>query len=341
MKLQKMRRYNINQCALYKCRSKKRLARLLRTTNDELNKVSELIQQYRSFTMGKKNGGERKITAPPEGLKKIQKRILKLFVSVERPAWLISGERGKCYIDNGKYHQHSKYFLTVDIRKFYDNCSREYVYRFFQKTMHMTPDVAKILTDIVTLEDKVPTGCPTSQMLAFYAYQEMFESIHSTASQKHGCLFTLYVDDMTFSSGTPFNPDQLSNDIDVILRKYGHKPKYSKVKYFPESKHKLVTGVVITENHELVVANNLRKKIYEGAIHQLNADKHSSPVSVKELRKLKGQLQAARNVDPRIFPEVTRFVDHKFTERIKEVYTYRRPKRRFVKHKLTSGYSRS
>ena len=37
----------------------------------------------------------------------------------------------KCYIDNGKSHLNSNYFLTMDIKKFYDNCSREYVFFFF------------------------------------------------------------------------------------------------------------------------------------------------------------------------------------------------------------------
>ena len=41
---------------------------------------------------------------------------------------LISGEKGKCYIDNGKSHLNSNYFLTMDIKKFYDNCFREYVF---------------------------------------------------------------------------------------------------------------------------------------------------------------------------------------------------------------------
>ena len=61
---------------------------------------------------------KRNITAPNRRIKEIQTRILQLLQKVERPEWLISGEKGKCYIDNGKKRIHSNYFLTMDIKKF-------------------------------------------------------------------------------------------------------------------------------------------------------------------------------------------------------------------------------
>ena len=68
--------------------------------------------------------------------------VSSLIQKVERPEWLVSGEKGKCYIDNGKKHIHSNYFLTMDIKKFYDNCEREYVFLFFT---HLFPHYLNIL----------------------------------------------------------------------------------------------------------------------------------------------------------------------------------------------------
>lgn len=124
---------------------------------------------------------KRNITAPDRRIKEIQTRILQLLQKVERPEWLISGEKGKCYIDNGKKHIHSNYFLTMDIKKFYDNCEREYVFRFFRDRLLMAGDLAGLCTDIVTYEGGIPTGCPTSQLLAFYAYENMFNEISEVA----------------------------------------------------------------------------------------------------------------------------------------------------------------
>lgn len=225
-----LKKHDITQCALYKCRSKSRLAKILQIDSEEFNDLDKIVN-YSSFLKDKKDGEQRKITSPNKKLKTVQRRILRLLTRIERPPWVISSQRGKSYIDNGKYHQQSTYLISMDIRKFYENCSREYIYQFFKNSLHTSSDVAEILTTIVTLENKLPTGSPTSQIIAYYAYQKMFNEIHDIAEQ-YGCIFTLYVDDMTFSSNLPFNTSQLKNKIDIELRRYSHKPKYSKIKYF-------------------------------------------------------------------------------------------------------------
>ena len=256
-----IRKYDITQCALYKCRTKKRLEHLLCLEPGGL-KIIDSIIGYHKFEIDKKHSDEkREITAPDKTLKAIQRRILYLLHRVIRPEWLISGEKQKCYINNGKAHIDGKYVLTVDIKKFYDNCTREPVYQFFVQKMKTSPDVAKKLTDIITYNGGIPTGCPTSQIMAFYAYSDMFSEISDLAKQ-FGCKFTLYVDDMTFSSKEPFSSDQLSQMIDCVLRKYGHKPKYRKVRYYGPSDYKPITGTVVTPEHSLVVPNGLQKTIY-------------------------------------------------------------------------------
>ncbi|WP_312645430.1 reverse transcriptase family protein [Hydrogenoanaerobacterium sp.] len=305
----RFKRYSIAQCALYKCRSKARLEKLLLLEPGNLQLINSAIS-YHSFEIEKKNSLEkRKITAPDRTLKLVQKRILILLQKVLRPTWLISGEKGKCYIDNGKAHLNGKFFLTIDIKKFYDNCKREPVYCFFTQKLLTSPDVAKILTDIITYDSRIPTGCPTSQIMAFYAYYDMFNEIAEYALKKN-CTFTLYVDDMTFSSPEPLDPKVLQRDVDRILRKYDHKPKYSKVKYYSASDYKPVTGTIITPDKSLAVPNSLQQKIYLGfqEIKSTTATTEYSDVSAK-LASLKGQIQAARNINRNKFPEIMRLTN--------------------------------
>ena len=66
-----------------------------------------------------------------------------------------------------------------------------------------SPDVAKLLSDITTL-NYIPTGSPSSQILAYFAYEEMFINMFNV-SQEFNCKMTLYVDDLTFSKGNSFN----------------------------------------------------------------------------------------------------------------------------------------
>lgn len=306
-----LKKYDITQCAFYKCRTKKRLAFLLCLSLKELEHISGIIE-YHSFEIDKKNSEEkRKITAPSKELKTIQRRILALLQRVIRPDWLISGEKGKCYIDNGKAHINGRYILTMDIRKFYDHCVREAVYQFFVRKMKTTPDVAKLLTDISTYNLGIPTGCPTSQLIAFYAYIDMFSEIAAVA-REYDCVFTLYVDDMTFSSSTPVQVNNLIRKIDCVLRKYKHKPKYSKIKYYHPSDYKPVTGTVISPNQTLLTPNSLQHKIYTGFIKLkpklFEKNEVLSNKEEKELQSLYGRIQAARNIEEGKYPEIKRII---------------------------------
>lgn len=303
-------KHPINQCALYKCRSKKRLWHLLEAEDAMFIHAVESIRKYHSFNIEKKGSDEkRKITAPDSELKYLQSRILKLLQRIERPSWLISGEKGKCYIDNGRAHISSNYMLTIDIKKFYDNCTREPVYRFFIESIMTAPDIAKILTDIVTYQNGIPTGCPTSQMMAYYAYQKMFDEI-AQISSSYGCIFSLYVDDMTFSNEVRFDYRKLSNEIDIILRKYGHKPKYRKVRYYSKFDYKPVTGTIVTPWHTLIVPNNLQEKVYRNfqKIKKIDSNTIITKKTRKEIASLKGQIQATKNICPEMFPEIDRLV---------------------------------
>ena len=305
-----LKKYDITQCALYKCRTKKRLEHLLCLESGGLKMIDNIIG-YHKFEIDKKHSHEkREITAPDKTLKAIQRRILYLLHRVLRPDWLISGEKQKCYIDNGKAHLDGKYVLTVDIKKFYNNCTREPVYQFFVRKLKTSPDVAEILTNIITYNGGIPTGCPTSQIMAFYAYSDMFSEIYDLAKQC-GCKFTLYVDDMTFSSKEPFSPNQLRQMIDCVLRKYGHKPKYPKVKYYGPSDYKLITGTVVTPKQSLAVPNGLQETIYNAfqEVRTFINGEISLEEDIKRILSLRGQIQAARNIEERKFPEILRLMD--------------------------------
>ena len=303
------KRYNITQSALYKCRSPKKIKTLLRLEDTEYKKITEIVG-YHEFQIDKKDGIEKRdITAPNRRIKQIQSRVLELIQKVERPQWLISGEKGKCYIDNGKAHISSNYFLTIDIKKFYDNCKREYVYQFFKNKLQMSGDIAGICTDIVTFNQGIPTGCPTSQLIAYYAYEQMFDEIYRLAVE-HGCIFTLYVDDMTFSSIKAFDVNRLVKEIDFKLRKYGHKPKYKKVKYYSHGKPVPITGAIINAKHDIKVPNSLQQKVFEGfqEVKKLQGQELSGN-DQKKLDRLKGQIQASRNIETNKFPEIKRLVN--------------------------------
>ena len=175
--------------------------------------------------------------------------------------------------------------------------------------MKMAGDIAGICTDIVTYEGGIPTGCPTSQLLAFYAYENMFIEIKAV-SEKYGCIYTVYVDDMTFSSINPFPEKKMVCEIDCILRKYGHKPKYKKVKYYTQGRYVPITGTVVTGRHELKVPNKLQKRVYDDFQEVKKYQGMSlSDAQQKKINSLRGRIQASENIENGKFPEIKRLTN--------------------------------
>lgn len=188
--------------------------------------------------------------------------------------------------------------MTMDISSFYPSCVREYVYRLFRERLECSPDVAQCLTDICTYQGGIPTGSPASQAVAYFAYAKMFEEIEDLA-RTYGCTFTLYVDDMTFSSQDNFSWKKLAYEVDGVLHKYGHRAKGSKTKYRLPGDFKIVTGVCLAPDGALVAPNKLRSKIV-GNTRSLKA---SGDLSL--LSRIQGQIQAADYVEGRrTFPGI-------------------------------------
>lgn len=286
-----IKRYPANQSPFYKLTTKKKLEEIMYMEPGESCRIAKSIS-YRVFSNKKSSGGYRKIEAPASKLKMWQRRIWTLLARIDKPSWVISGTVGKSYRDNAAIHSNNGFVLTMDIKAFYDACEREHVYRFFNEKMRCSKDVAAILTDICTFDGGIPTGSPASQIVAYFAYEEMFLEIASIA-KSYGCLFSLYVDDMTFSSSDDFPWGKLSSDINSVLRRYGHSLKRSKTQYYPSKMYKVITGVALSPNGELRATNSLRLRI----LNNLHALKESEDLSL--LPKVIGQIQATEFVEQR------------------------------------------
>lgn len=295
----KPKTYPLNQSPFYKLQSKKKLATLLQASYDDLKKIQKSpLTFYKEFDIPKEDNKRRHVTTPEYSLKKIQKRVLKLLQKIALPEWVIAGVPGKSYITNAQIHRNAKFILKIDIRKFYDNCTRDRVYRLFKDKFKTSSDVAELLTDLITT-NSIPTGSPTSQLLAFLAYQEMFENIYAH-SRDFDCTMTLYVDDMVFSSRKLFKHQTLVDRVRVTARKFSHQLKDSKTQFKSTKKGVIVTGVHIRDG-QLSIPNHLRKKT-------INRFKQVKEIDSCDINSLRGLVGAAKMIEPNHFNGVASYL---------------------------------
>lgn len=290
--------YPIEKSRLYRLRNRKKLAGLLGLSPAFFRK--EHVFEYKEFSRPKPNGdGQRHFSVPEDELKRIQKRLCRLLMRIETPEWVISGKKHHSYISNAEKHIDKAFIKTMDISSFYDSAKKRYIYIMFRDKFLMEHDIAWLLADLVTVNGKLPTGSPSSQTIVFWAYRDMFENINDIAT-KHNCVFTLYVDDMTFSSKQPISR-QLRTEVAEVLKKYGLKAKAKKDHYYQGKDFKVVTGVGI-KGGKKVVLNRHRKNILD---QYKKCREHNDK---KEIQKLKGMLISARQVEPSIFPGIMNYL---------------------------------
>jgi len=224
-------------------------------------------------------------------LKKVQKRILKLLnynISGMMPKYVYS-KKGSSWIDNGLSHKDSIHFYKLDISKFYPSIGRERVFYFFYYKMKTSKDVANILADILSVDIKslelnndvlnlynelklstngkikrnhLPTGAPTSAILSILVNLDMFYELNQVANL-NGLIFSVYIDDLTFSSKYKIGNNIVSK-INNIINKNKYNINKHKSKTLNNNRENiLITGVVIKkQSNKITIKNKLSKNIY-------------------------------------------------------------------------------
>ena len=129
----------------------------------------------------------------------------------------------------------------------------------------------------------------------------MFNELHNLA-RNNGCEFSLYVDDLTFSSKAPFsNPAVFEKKVFRIVKGYGHSLSLSKTAYRGADEVKIVTGVAITKDGISSIPNKLRHKIVVGTGQSCVGDVSAATSAL-------GRISSARMIEPHAFPEAERQV---------------------------------
>lgn len=203
------------------------------TGNSEGEKASRLTirllensiskgHRYTSFTIPKKNGDERVITAPVNGLKRIQKALNLILQVMFQPHEAAFGfVLGRSILDNAKVHERSYYVFNIDLKDFFPSVEKARLFSLLKLPpfdLHSSPVRKKIANmisvlcceemEVERLENGewvkkrlfvLPQGAPTSPAVTNMVCYKMDRRLAGLA-KRHGLRYSRYADDITFSS---------------------------------------------------------------------------------------------------------------------------------------------
>lgn len=214
------------------------------------------IEKTKGTILDKKpEGKSRIITRFVDGsdwLKNAQRKFHKAIIKgLKDIPYLQSTLKNTSYATNGNKHSGKpRFFYTIDLKNFFGQIEIDRVKRSLQDALAIDGDVATFYSKMLTSpnDDDPPKlvlgqGLPSSPIVSYICNMSLFDYIYKIATENN-ITFTIYVDDITFSSEEEI-PQSFINKIMGIIK--GNKLVVNKAKIHRPKKEtiKKVTGVCI------------------------------------------------------------------------------------------------
>lgn len=289
------RKENEKQVNLYGISTLAELAEIL---DSPVKSIIEASQKgYRSYYVQGKSK-KRLIEEPNVILKLLLKDLKEILLEIcNCPKYNMCWLGGNNYI-NAQAHAGQHAFVTTDISSFFTNSKACYVRKFFKNKLNISGEALDILVQMCTYRGHIPTGAPTSSILAFLAHKDLFDEIAQHMEEKD-ITFTLYVDDITLSAKHGISGKKIKF-IKSVLKKHKLEIKPEKTKFFSYKKA-MITGFYLTQNGKIRVPDSVGHKVVS-----LLREKPLEDMNKKELRRVIGLINYCQTADNRSFSATKR-----------------------------------
>lgn len=283
------------QVNLYGISTLSELSQALKISEENL--IEETKKGYKSyFVQGKTK--KRLIEEPNMILKDILKDLKKLLVETFN-----CPEYNKCWLGGNNYinaqaHVGQHAYVTTDISSFFTNSKACYVRKFFKNKLNISGEALDMLVHMCTYRGHIPTGAPTSSILAFLAHKDLFDEIAEYMS-KRDITFTLYVDDITLSAKHGITGEEIKF-IKSVLKRHKLKIKQEKTKFF-SFKKAMITGFYLAQGGKISVPDSVGYKVVS-----LLREKNLGDMSKKELRRVIGLINYCQTANKHSFSATKR-----------------------------------
>ncbi len=225
--------------------------------------------KYRTFSIPKKNGGERVIHAPVGKLKIYQyelARILsdcrdEILSATPRRALSHGFRKGKSIITNAHQHKKRRFVLNLDLANYFPTFNFGRVRGFFIKNdeFALSPETATIIAQIACFQGALPQGSPCSPIISDLI-THILDVRLARLAKKNGATYSRYADDLTFSTnaktfsaglatGGSSREDSwvLAAPLVSRIEGAGFKINTDKTRMQAKASRQVVTGLVVNE----------------------------------------------------------------------------------------------
>ncbi|HUT60260.1 MAG TPA: reverse transcriptase family protein [Phycisphaerae bacterium] len=264
------------------------ICRLLGTNRKELAGICAGPERYYKQETRLIKGKPRPIATPHGRLRDILDKLKTLLNRIELPEYFYGGVPRKSHITNAAQHTHRPSQLKLDLKDFFPSVSHHRVYQVFAQRLGCTADVARILTQLTTLNGCLPQGSPTSTVLANLAIEDLGKRFKGLADA-HNSKYTQFVDDGNLTG--PKHLVRLKGLAAKMVRQEGFAVNTKKLQAIGAEGEQVVTGVRVNNQIDIPSAKLAELK---RCVEQLVSEIRSGRLpSLKQLRSIEGKLRSA------------------------------------------------
>ena len=267
------------------------LARILALSATELQQLADRATESYCVYPLIRGTKKRWIEAPLPDLKRTQQRLLtKVLYRLNSTPFAHGFVPGRSIVTNAQQHVGRSWVVTLDLKDFFPSVTAKAVAKALEE-IDLVPDQRRLLLQLVTRNERLPQGAPTSPHLANLVTRDLDHQLASRGGHL-GWTYTRYADDLAFSGDGDFK--KLLPQVEEIVHSEGFCLARHKTRIRSRHQRQLVTGMVV--NHRVRLPKpkrRLLRAMLHGVIRGSTTDWNDLATQV-----VAGHLAFAAFVDP-------------------------------------------
>lgn len=281
---------HMKQLPMLNIRDVRHLCKHLGSTPQEIERICRDPRRYYREGARVIKGKIRHLATPQGRLREILGRLQSLLQRVALPSNIHGGRRGHSHVSNAQCHVGKHALLSMDVKDFFPSVTHRRVYYVIRDRLGCSPDVARYLTRLTTLNGCLPQGSPTSTILSAIVSEKMVRRLDGLA-RCHAATYTQYVDDIALSG--PSHITELTPLVKKVVEQEGFQTNERKTKEAIGKDEKIVTGLRV--NQQLDVPSGKMREI-RGTLKELEENLRNGKQPIRsDLIALQGKITYVRS----------------------------------------------